>query len=514
MPLFILIFSLFLTPLMGKEVTLTILSLNDIYEILPHNGYGGLAEMMTLLKEEREKSEHYLTTVNGDFLSPSLISGIFRGSQMVDLFNRMEVDLVVFGNHEFDYGIETLMQRMRESDFCWLGTNVLTWPKEIPFNEAQSSVIVDIEGILVGIIGICTTETSQLVRDLSEVTFTPIVLSSQAAVHRLKKEGADVIIALTHLSIEEDIYLAKQVPEIDVILGGHDHESITWFNDKTLIHKSGHDAQFLARIDLKMEKRKIENNKMKTFVFPSWRMIPNHGVARDSDLGEQIDYYANRIEQELSQEIGLCGTMLDSTNVRSGESSMGNLVADALRDHLGSHVALINGGAIRGQQIYLPGIKLTKRDIQEELPFSNICVLVEVTGEELLATLESGLGKIEAKSGGFLQLSGIKLVYDPNGLPNTRIREIAVNGEAIDKKQRYRLATTDYLLKGGDGNMGLRNAKVLMGPGVGPLLTSVVIEYLMTKSLTPLNLDGRILDCSIQMDVKKVNVLGKRVQLN
>ncbi len=497
----------------GVETTLTMFTINDVYEIMPHQGYGGIAELMTLLKEERLHAEHYLTTVNGDFLSPSLISGIFQGAQMIDLMNMIEVDIVVFGNHEFDYGIKVLTQRMQESQFCWLGTNVLTFQKEQPLNKAQGSVRFDIDGIRVGMIGLCTQETNTLMSDLQEVILTPTVLSAQAAVHKLKKEGTDVIIALTHLNFEEDLWLAVQVPEIDVILGGHDHEVMTWYNGKTLVHKSGHDAQFLGRIDLNISKKEV-GGKTKISIHPKWKMIPNYGYPPDPLVEARIAYYFDQVNVDLAEEIAECQNPLDSTSVRSNETTMGNIITDALKLRMNADVAIINGGGIRGNRLYPSGTKLTKHDIQTELPFGDIGVLVEVSGEQLLKTLEYCLSKIDMNSGSFPQVSGIKIIYEADHVFGDRVCEGLVNGKPIEKNKTYRLATNDFLLRGGDGNLGLKQAKIVIGPGVGPLLTAVVIDYLKKTGVVIAKLEGRILDSSLREGIKEGDATEQRIHFN
>src|SRR5262249_17540575 len=102
---------------LGQSATLTLLTVNDVYEIAPVQGQGGLAELMTLLRAERATATHHLTTVNGDFLSPSIMSALLKGSQMVALFNTLGVDAVVFGNHEFDFGPAVARQRRTEAKF-------------------------------------------------------------------------------------------------------------------------------------------------------------------------------------------------------------------------------------------------------------------------------------------------------------------------------------------------------------------------------------------------------------
>ena len=109
----------------AEPVTITLLHTNDVYEIAPKDGQGGLAELMTLLTQERAAAAHSITTFGGDLISPSVLSGLTRGTQMIDLYNRLGIDIAVLGNHEFDYGPEVLAERIAASAFPWLGTNVL-----------------------------------------------------------------------------------------------------------------------------------------------------------------------------------------------------------------------------------------------------------------------------------------------------------------------------------------------------------------------------------------------------
>ena len=212
----------------GQTATLTLLTVNDVYEITPVQGKGGLAELMTLLRAERATASQHLTTVSGDFLSPSLMSAMFKGAQMVALFNALGVDVVVFGNHEFDLGPEVTQQRMAESRFVWLGTNVLGADGK-PFGGALATMTRQVGELTVGLFGLLTPDTAHLSSPGHTVTLAPVLPTAQAAVETLRKAGADVILALTHLTIAEDRALAQQVPGISVILGGHEHDPITWY---------------------------------------------------------------------------------------------------------------------------------------------------------------------------------------------------------------------------------------------------------------------------------------------
>jgi 5'-nucleotidase/UDP-sugar diphosphatase len=476
----------------GQRATLTLLTVNDVYEIAPVQGQGGLAELMTLLRAERATATHHLTTVNGDFLSPSLMSALFKGAQMVALFNAVGVDAVVFGNHEFDLGPEVTQQRMAESRFVWLGTNVLGADGK-PFGGALTTLTRQVGELTVGLFGLLTPDTAHLSSPGPTVTLAPVVPTAQTAVETLRKAGADVIIALTHLTIAEDRTLAQQVPGISVILGGHEHDPITWYEGGTLIHKSGSDAHYLGRIDLLMEKQMTPQGPRVT-VTPAWRMIANRGVPPDAGVAAEVARYTAALDQELGQPLGQTQTALSSQrdDVRTRESTMGDLITDALRETLRADVALINGGGIRGDRLYDAGTMLTRRDILRELPFGNVGVLLELSGADLLTALEHSVSQVEEKAGRFPQVSGLRLVYNPDRPAGSRVVAVQVGGQPLDPGARYRVATSDYMFKGGDGYSSLRQGKALIDMSGGTLMATTVMGYIAAKGTVAPQVDGRI----------------------
>jgi 5'-nucleotidase / UDP-sugar diphosphatase len=476
----------------GQSATLTLLTVNDVYEITPGQGKGGLAELMTLLRAERATATHHLTTVNGDFLSPSVMSALLKGAQMVALFNTLGVDAVVFGNHEFDFGPEVMQQRMTEATFLWFGTNVLG-PDGKPFGGALATTTRQVGELTIGLFGLLTPETARLSSPGPTVTFAPVVPTAKTAVEALRQAGVDVIIALTHLSIAEDRDLAQQVPGISVILGGHDHEPITWYEGRTLILKTGSDAHFLGRIDLTMEKKVTEKGPQVT-VTPSWRMIANRGVTPDPGVAVEVVRYTAILDQELGQPVGQTQTALNSQTgeVRTRETTMGNLIADALREVLQADVALVNGGGIRGNRLYDAGTTLTRRDILQELPFGNPGVLVELSGADLRDALENGVSQVENKAGRFPQVSGLQLTYNPGKPAGSRVLDVQVGGKALDRSATYRVATNDFLLKGGDGYSSLSKGKVLIDASGGTLIATTVMRFITARGAVAPQVEGRI----------------------
>jgi 2',3'-cyclic-nucleotide 2'-phosphodiesterase (5'-nucleotidase family) len=476
----------------AQRETLTILTINDVYEIVPVQGRGGLAELMTMLKTERATATHHMTTVNGDFLSPSLMSALLKGAQMIDLFNALGVDIVAFGNHEFDFGPDITMVRMTESKFPWLSANVLG-PDRKPFGSATATLTRQVGPFTVGFFGLLSPDTATLSSPGANVTFLPVIPAAQAAVEALRQAGADVIIALTHLTIAEDRQLARQVPGISLILGGHEHDPITWYEDNTLIHKSGYDAHYLGRIDLVMDKTTTEKGPRVT-VTPSWRMLANHGIPPDPEVAARVAEYTTRLDSELAQPLGQSQTALNSQrgDVRTRETTMGNLVADALREALQAEAVLINGGGIRGDRLYEPGTTLTRRDIFRELPFGNVGVLLELSGASLLAALEHGVSKVEAKAGQFPHVAGIRFVYNPRQPAGSRVVQATINGVPIDLAASYRIATVDYLFNGGDGYTSLATGKPLVDTSGGILVATIVMQYIARHGTVAPQVEGRI----------------------
>ncbi len=476
----------------AQNATVTLLHINDVYEIAPIKGQGGLAELMTLLRQERAQHANTITTVGGDFLSPSVLSGITKGAQMIELFGALGVDLVSFGNHEFDFGPEILEKRIAESHFPWLGTNVRD-SDDRPFGGAVATVVKTVGDVKIGFLGIVTPESAVLSSAGPGIRFTDPVAASTAAVAELRQAGANVVIALTHLGIEEDRALSRAVPGIDVVLGGHDHDPITFYEHGVLFHKSGSDAHFLGAVDLDIRTEQTSGGK-RTSVRPAWRMLANTAIAPDPAVAAIVKTYTDRLDAALGNVIGTTTVELDSRidTVRTGEARIGNLIADALRDSLGADLAITNGGGIRGNRVLAAGSTLTRKDILSELPFGNLGVLIELSGADLLAALENGVSGVEQKAGRFPQTAGLTIVYDLKAESGKRLRSVAIGGKKLAPDAVYRVATSDYLAGGGDGYAALTRGKLLSDTRFAKLLATTVADYIERQGTVAPEIEGRI----------------------
>ncbi len=476
----------------AEPTNLTLLHINDVYEIAPSRGVGGFAPLMTLLKEERNAADHSLTTVGGDFLSPSLLSGLDKGANMIALFNAVGVDYVGLGNHEFDFGSDVLRERMGESWSKWIATNTLGSDGK-PFGGALDMAIEQVGEYKVGLFGVLTTETDTLSSPGAGVTFSPVIEASTAAVASLKDQGANVIIAITHQDIADDRELAQSVDGIDVILGGHDHDPITFYEGGVLIHKSGSDAHYLGVIDLLIDTVETRNGPA-TSILPTWEMRTTAGVEPDAEVAALVDTYTQLLDDELNVVIGTTSVELDSqrSSVRSAETTMGNMIADAMRAGVNADITITNGGGIRGDRTYDAGSQLTRRDIQTELPFGNVTVLLELTGAQVLEALENGVSRVEDGAGRFPQVSGLSFSFDASKAAGSRVASVMVGSSALLPNGTYRVATNDYMANGGDGYAVFTQGTTIIDASGATYMASMVMDYITGMGAVAPEVEGRI----------------------
>ena len=476
---------------LAEPARLTILHVNDVYQISPQRGAGGLAELMTLLQRERARAEHHLTTLGGDLISPSVMSGLTQGAQMVELMNAIGLDLAGFGNHEFDFGNDALRDRIAESEFTWLATNTMG-ADGAPFGGAKATVMREVGDFTIGLFSLLTPQTSQLSSPGPGVTFQPVAVVAEATVAALRERGADIVIALTHLDLAEDRALARSAG-IDIILGGHEHDPIMLYEGGALILKAGTDARYLAVADIVLEKRE-SRGRVRVSMRPEWKLVSTAGITPDPDIAALVKTYEDALDAELDVAVGTTSVELDSrrATVRTRESTMGNLIADAIREGVGADIALTNGGGIRGDRTYPAGVTVTRKDVLTELPFGNVAVLIELTGAQLLAALENGVSRVEDTAGRFPQVSGLSFAFDAGREPGERVSEVRIGGQPLDPARIYRVATNDFLYAGGDGYTTLSEGRAIIDAVGGKLMASMVMDYIAQRDTIAPKIEGRI----------------------
>ena len=469
-------------------VRLTFLQINDDYVLGSVDGgrRGGMARLATLVREVRRENPNTVFVLGGDFLSPSVESTFLQGAQMVAALNAIGLDYATFGNHEFDFGPTVLLERMNESKFRWLSANVVDRRTGRPFGGASTEELLTLGGLRVGVFGLTMVDAARTSRPGPDIVFEPPLPAGQEAVARLRARGASVVAAVTHQEIAEDKALAAAA-DLDVILGGHEHDPLVAEERKTLITKAGSDARYLVQVDLWLtrEGKLVER---------SWRFREvSPRVAPDPSVDELVRAYAARFDRELDVVVGRTDVPLEvrTSRLRTQETNVGDLVTDVLRERLGTDVALVNGGAIRTNRT-VPAGPLTRRDVHALLPFTDVVLKLEMRGRDVRAALEHGLAQTDREGGGFLQISGIRLVWNPQRSAGQRVVSATVGGRPLEDEAVYSVAVPSYLVRGGDGYTAFARAKVVIDETSGPQIARTLLDAIVARGTIAPATDGRI----------------------
>lgn len=483
-------------------VRVTLLQVNDVYQFAPVDGgtRGGIGRVATLRKQVLAESPNTLFLLAGDTLSPSIESNTYKGAQMIEAWNAAGLDYATFGNHEFDFGPDVLRQRMGESKFKWLAANVIDKTTGKLFADTPEFVVREFDGVKIGMFGILLPETLQTSRPGPNVDITNPCATAARVVPRIHAAGAQVIIALTHLSMAEDKQLAR-CSGVDLIIGGHEHTLLESMAGHAPIFKMTSDARELGRIDLNINR---STGKLESI---DWEVIPvTKDTAEDSSFVAINEKYGELLKS-LEQPVGRTDVTLGmkSEDVRTRETNMADFVADAFREATGADVALVNGGSIRADTEIAPGV-LTKRSILSILPFNNKILKAQISGATLRAALEHGVASIgvETQPGRFPQISGVRFSYDASRAPGHRVVSATVNGKPLDDAATYTLAATAYVINdGGDGYAMFRGSKILVGPDQAPSESDILQKAITSVvSITP-KVDGRITRVDTPKDQRK-----------
>ncbi|NBD11759.1 MULTISPECIES: bifunctional UDP-sugar hydrolase/5'-nucleotidase [Corallococcus] len=449
----------------ADTVRLTILHLNDVYQFQPTaQNRGGLSRVATLRQQALKESPHVLTLLAGDTLSPSVESSAevageaLKGKQMIDAWNALGLDYSTVGNHEFDFGDDVLRARIHQSRFPWLGANVLSKKSGQVFDGLKAWDLRDVGGVKVGLFGVVLPETQNSSKPGKDTRITPFCEAAKRSVDELRAAGAQLVVGLTHLSVEQDRELAKCV-RVDLIIGGHDHDRVEETVAGTPIFKLDEDAIDLGRLTLDLDAKTGAVKKLAWKVIPITSKVPN-----DAAFDEQMKPYAPLLAT-LAEGIGRSPVALDARSAqnRLGETNLGSFLADAFREATGAEVALVNGGAVRADRV-LPAGRMTRRELYSLMPYRNELVVLDVKGATLRAALENGvsLNSVDGKPPGrFPQVSGLRFTYDLRKAPGERVTKVEVKGRPLDDAAVYRLATLSFVAAGNDGYTMLKDVPLL-----------------------------------------------------
>ncbi len=472
-------------------VRVTLLQVNDVYQFAPVDlgTRGGLARVLTLKEEVEKTSPNTMFLLSGDTISPSVESITYKGAQMIDAWNVAGLDYSAIGNHEFDFGPDELLKRMKESKFKWLAANVIDKKTGQPFGDALPYAIREFDGVKVGIFGLTLVETETMSRPGAGVEFLNPCETAKKMVTELHARGAKAVIALTHLSMSEDKEIAR-CAKVDVIIGGHEHTLLESSAGGTPIFKMTADAREMGQIELNISRTTGQVESI------DWKVVPVTDKIKDHPAFASINRKYAKLLKELAGVVGRTTVELDarSPSGRTQETNVGNFITDAFRNATGADVGLMNGGSIRADESIRPG-PLTNRNVLSILPFKNRVVKIELDGATLRQALEHGVARSaeDSEPGRFPQVSGVRFSFDATRPAGSRIVNLTVGGKPLEPTKQYTVATSDYLaIDGGDGYAILKTGRLLIPREQARFDSDVLRSAIALRKTIAPRVEGRI----------------------
>jgi 2',3'-cyclic-nucleotide 2'-phosphodiesterase (5'-nucleotidase family) len=216
-------------------------------------------------------------------------------------------------------------------------------------------------------------------------------------------------------------------------------------------------------------------------------------IPDDARTAAVITSFESRLSSELETVVGISRVPLDgvSAHLRSSETNLGDVVADAIRADAGTDLAIVNSGSIRGNRLFPPG-PLTRRILIEIHPFDNVVVKLSMPGRVVLQALNTGVEKLPAAAGMFPQVSGLKMAVDRNAPAGDRVRDVRVNGQPLQLDRTYTVGIPDFIFRGGDGYTMFATQRVLIGPEAGNLISSALEKFVVAQREITQQIEGRI----------------------
>ena len=443
----------------------------------------------------------------GDAIQGEPIGTMSDGEYIVDIMNEVGYDVAVMGNHEFDYGSARFMELAEKAEHEYVSCNFRDM--ETGKTVFEPYTIIERGGVKIAFIGVTTpyTLTSSSPANFQnengefkygfdqDLTGETVYASVQSSVDKAKKDGADYVIALTHMGTEEPLEpwavedIIKNTSGLDVVLDGHSHSVVPGerMQDKdgnwVLMSQTGTKFQSVGMLLIE------KNGSVSTGLIENFEEKDESVTAFIADIRSELDGVLKTVVAHTDVELTINDPETGDRMVRSRETNLGDLCADAYRIVTGADVALLNGGGVR-ESIHAGDI--TNEDILKVHPFNNQVCVTEATGLDILNALELGCYNCPDEDGSFPQISGMtfeihtdiepSVVLDENGMfleveGQYRVQNVMINGEPLDLEKIYTVASHDYYIKEAGGGMNMFMDNKLLQDCI-MLDNQILIEYI------------------------------------
>ncbi|MBN2356651.1 bifunctional metallophosphatase/5'-nucleotidase [candidate division KSB1 bacterium] len=479
-----------------RSGALTILHTNDMHSQYtpmtatwvqkePKPQIGGMVALAYHIRQAEKTHPPILLLDAGDIMTGTPISKMVvdsaLGGGFMQMINRIGYDAMTIGNHEFDDGQENLNKLIQLARFDVLSANLY---KNNRLFAPKPYAIYKVNGLRIGVIGVILTDLFEMTtrKNLDGIRVDDPAPVVQKIIDEIDGK-TDLIVLLTHQGVDADMELAQRLRNADVIVGGHSHTRLNApiVRNDILIVQADSKTRYLGRLAMKIADDKIAEYDY--HLIPTW---VDSVRSPDPEMVRMVSSIKEQVDREYGRTIGTLKT--DWRRNSSGESSLGNFIADVMRDVTATDFAVLNSGGIRKDMSAGP---VKKVDVIEILPFTNYIVTFSCRGEQLRTLIYTNIKSAVKRDEGILQISGLRYDYRVSPGGEIEILSATVNDEPIDDNRLYRGATVDFVLHGQtDRYFGFTPQGT--GENTNLLLSDVVIDYISKHPQITAQTDGRI----------------------
>ncbi|MCZ7927123.1 5'-nucleotidase C-terminal domain-containing protein [Agrobacterium pusense] len=473
--------------------------------------FGGAARLLTAINQTRDAlkagGKNVLLLNAGDNFQGSLFYTTYKGTVEAEMLNAMKFDAMTVGNHEFDDSEDGLAGFLDKVQFPVVTANVVATAASKIGDRVKPSVVLEVGGQKIGIVGAVANDTAELATPGPNITIAEDVAKISEQVQKLKQDGVDKIIALTHVGYPRDLEFIAKIPDVDVVVGGHSHTLLSNTDQKaegpypTLVDnpggykvpvvQAGQYSKYLGDLKVVFDDNGVVKESKGDPILVDSSFKPDEATLK------RIDELKAPIEALKAKVVGTSEGPIEGDRkiCRVKECSMGNLVADAtlarVKDQ-GVTIAFANSGGLRSS---IDGGDVSMGEVLTVLPFQNTVATFQLKGEDIRAALENGVSQIDDGAGRFMQVSGMKYSFDRSKPAGSRVVSVEVKeGDAfvpLDPAKTYIVAANNYVRTGGDG-FKVFATKAINAYDFGPNLEEAVAAYITANSPYKPYTDGRI----------------------
>lgn len=484
-----------------KTQKFTILHSNDIHgdflsEVRMGGGQliGGLALLSGYLNKVREEEENVIYVIAGDMVQGSLIDSEYKGVSTIEIMNYLSPDVVTLGNHELDYGLPHLLFLEKVANFPIVNSNL--YIKQYGKRLMDPYVIMTVGGFNILFIGIITEKVMDALA-LEQLVGTFVSIEDAAEeigkiCNGYKNEDIDLTVALTHIGFKSDIELAKILkPEwgVDMIIGGHSHTILEQPEkvNNILIAQAGTGTDQIGRFDI------LVDDDTNSIIDWKWELVPinNQTAEIDKSLEDFIDNYKNKVDKKYNAIVTRFSEKLTHPK-REEETTLGNLIADALADKSETDIILIGSGSIRVQEL---GPVVTLGCLKACFPYDDSLIKYSINGKQL-KKIFSYIMRIKNRNGEgecYQVNSRVKAVYLDS---TSNLASLTLDDNPVIDNQKYTLTLQGYHIANSKTNLNITNDELIAIESPKVIATStyqVIEEWLRTHPNVTRKIEGRII---------------------